>query len=170
MSDSQVNLSRRQFFTRRAPLDKPALPWLKEAHFTDLCTQCGDCIKQCPTQIIRVGDGGFPRVDFHIDECTFCYQCAQACPEPLFLPQSEPAWQAKAMIKDSCLAYQNVDCRSCSDSCEPFAIRFKLAVGKVAQPQIDLASCTGCGACVSVCPTSAIVVTYSEQEGAHVTE
>ena len=158
MSHVQVNLSRRQLFTRRKVMDRPSLPWVKEAQFTDLCTQCGECIKQCPTKIIHPGDGGFPRVDFQHGECTFCYQCAEACPEPLFLPKTEPAWQARAVIEDSCLATKNIDCRSCGDSCEPFAIRFKLAVGSVAQPQIDMASCTGCGACVSVCPTSAITI------------
>lgn len=158
MSHAPINISRRQLFTRRNEIDKPALPWLKEALFTDLCTQCGECAKHCPTHIIRPSDGGFPRVDFQIDECTFCYRCAEACPEPLFWPKTEPAWQAKAVIEDRCLATQNVECRSCGDSCEPEAISFKLAVGRVAQPQIDINSCTGCGACVSICPTSAITI------------
>lgn len=109
-------------------------------------------------------------MDFQQGECTFCYQCADACPEPLFLPKTEPAWHARAVIDDRCLAMQNVDCRSCGDSCEPFAISFKLAVGRVAQPQIDTNSCTGCGACVSVCPTSAITIKNTLLESAHVTE
>lgn len=169
MSHAPVNLSRRQLFTRRKMTDSPALPWVKEAQFTDLCTQCGECVKHCPTQIIRASDGGFPRVDFQLGECTFCYQCADVCPEPLFLPKTEPAWQAKAAISASCLATQNVDCRSCGDSCEPFAISFKLAVGKVAQPQIDLSRCTGCGACVSICPTSAISINQPQLGSANVT-
>lgn len=170
MSQAAVNLSRRAFFTRRKTPTAPALPWLKEALFTDLCTQCGECAKHCPTQIIRPMDGGFPRVDFQLGECTFCYQCAEVCPEPLFLARTEPAWQAKAVIADTCLAHQNVDCRSCGDSCEPFAIRFKLAVGRVAQPQIDLNSCTGCGACLAICPTQAITIKNTDLGSANVTE
>ena len=168
MSQTAVNLSRRQFFTRQTTSDLPALPWLKAELFTDLCSQCGECVKQCPSQIIRPADGGFPRVDFQLGECSFCYQCAEVCPEPLFLSKAEPAWQAKAVINARCLAQQNVDCRSCGDSCEPFAIRFTLAVGRVAQPQIDLNSCTGCGACVSICPTSAISINNSHVEGVDV--
>ncbi|MFP2769328.1 ferredoxin-type protein NapF [Oceanisphaera sp. KMM 10153] len=170
MSHAPINLSRRQLFIHRKITDKPALPWIKEAQFTDLCTQCGACIKQCPTGIIRPSDGGFPRVDFEHGECTFCYQCAEACPEPLFLPKAEPAWHARAVIEASCLAKQNIDCRSCGDSCEPFAISFKLAVGAVAQPQINIAGCTGCGACVSVCPASAITIRNTLLGDANVTE
>ena len=170
MLQAPVNLSRRQLFTRRKTPDLPALPWLKEAIFTDLCTQCGECAKHCPTQIIRPADGGFPRVDFQLGECTFCYQCAEVCPEPLFLAKTEPAWQGKAVIDTTCLAEQNVDCRSCGDSCEPFAIRFKLAVGRVAKPIIDINSCTGCGACVAICPTSAITIKDIDLGSANVTE
>ncbi|MBM7457252.1 ferredoxin-type protein NapF [Oceanisphaera litoralis] len=170
MSYSRINLSRRQLFTRQSLTDAPSLPWVKEAQFTDLCTQCGECIKQCPIHIIRPSDGGFPRVDFELGECTFCYLCAEACPEPLFMPKTEPAWHARAVIEEGCLAQQNIDCRSCGDCCEPFAIRFKLAVGAVAQPQIDMAACTGCGACVAVCPTSAISIKNRLQESADVTE
>ena len=169
MSQISVNLSRRQLFTRRQTPDLPALPWLKAGQFTDLCTQCGECVTHCPTQIIRPSDGGFPRVDFQQGECTFCYLCAEVCPEPLFLPKTEPAWQASAVINAACLAEQNVDCRSCGDSCEPFAISFKLAVGRVARPQIDLNTCTGCGACVSICPTAAITINTSHLGSADVT-
>lgn len=109
--------------------------------------------------IIVNGDGGFPSVDFTRDECTFCYQCAEVCPEPIFVAQSDQPWQANASIGQQCLAAQNVECRSCGDSCDPMAIQFHLAPGKVAQPIIHSDECNGCGACVSVCPTSAISVT-----------
>lgn len=158
MSNSQINLSRRQLFTRRKDTGKPNLPWVKDHLFTDLCTQCGKCLQACPERIIQLSDGGFPRVDFNLGECTFCYQCAQACPEPLFNSKEEAAWQVKASISETCLATRRIDCRSCGDSCEPQAIRFKLAIGSVAQPQIDTALCNGCGACVSVCPVDAIAI------------
>ncbi|HHX8442305.1 TPA: ferredoxin-type protein NapF [Vibrio diabolicus] len=155
-----VDLSRRRLFARKAHPDNTVrLPWLtKPEQFTDDCTRCGKCIEACETKIITKSDGGFPSVDFSIDECTFCYQCADACPEPLFLPKTEQPWQAKASINDSCLAKQNVECRSCGDMCDPMAIQFKLELGKVAQPNLDLDECNGCGACVSVCPTSSINV------------
>ncbi|WP_104026737.1 ferredoxin-type protein NapF [Vibrio jasicida] len=155
-----VDLSRRRLFARKTQLDNSLrLPWIaKPTQFTDDCTRCGKCVEACETKIIIKNDGGFPAVNFSIDECTFCYQCANVCPEPLFLAETEQPWQAKASITDSCLAKQNVECRSCGDMCDPMAIRFKLELGKVAQPNLDLDECNGCGACVSVCPTSSINV------------
>ncbi|KJY72613.1 ferredoxin [Vibrio coralliilyticus] len=155
-----VDLAKRRFFSTKKLEDQELyLPWLSQpAFFTDQCTRCGKCADACETQIIVKGDGGFPRVDFSVDECTFCYQCADACPEPLFNPKTEQPWNAKATINESCLAKQNVDCRTCGDMCEPMAITFKLEVGKVAQPILNLDECNACGACVSVCPTSSINV------------
>ncbi|MGB1975225.1 MAG: ferredoxin-type protein NapF [Vibrio toranzoniae] len=155
-----VDLSKRRLFSRRqVDSSQIRLPWINNLKsFTDDCTRCGKCIENCETKIIIVGDGGFPTVDFSIDECTFCYQCADVCPEPIFKPKHEKPWQAKAQISDQCLAQQNVECRSCGDMCEPMAIQFQLRAGSVALPKIKLDECSGCGACVAVCPTSAILV------------
>ncbi|MEZ8930181.1 MULTISPECIES: ferredoxin-type protein NapF [unclassified Vibrio] len=155
-----VDLSRRRLFSRRkVDSSQIRLPWIKSLEsFADDCTRCGKCIESCETHIIIVGDGGFPTVDFSKDECTFCYQCANVCPEPIFKPEEETPWLAKATISDKCLAQQNVECRSCGDMCEPMAIQFQLRAGSVALPKIELDECSGCGACVAVCPTSAILV------------
>ncbi|MCQ8200603.1 4Fe-4S binding protein, partial [Vibrio parahaemolyticus] len=55
-------------------------------------------------------------------------------------------------------AKQNVECISCGDMCDPIEIQFKLELGKVAQHNLNLDECNGCGACDSVCPTSSINV------------
>ncbi|MEF1311047.1 ferredoxin-type protein NapF [Vibrio mytili] len=158
-----VNLSRRRLFAIKTTNSAVRLPWLvRHAEFTDACTRCGRCIDACETNIITKSDGGFPAVDFSIDECTFCYQCADSCPEPLFSPKTEVPWQAKAEINETCLAQNNVECRSCGDMCDPMAIQFKLELGKVAQPIINIDECNGCGACVSVCPTSSINVSNTQ--------
>jgi len=154
------DIYRRRLFSRKTQSDRSSpLPWLSQPiRFTEDCTRCGKCIESCDTKIITKSDGGFPAVDFSIDECTFCYKCAEACPEPLFLTKEAPPWQVKANINDSCLTKQNVECRCCGDLCDSIAIKFKLELGKVAQPDVDLDECNGCGACVSVCPTSSINV------------
>ncbi len=155
-----VDFSKRRFFKRQV-VDESSirLPWVNNASaFIDQCTQCGKCLQACETNIIVKGDGGFPTVDFNVGECTFCYQCAEVCPEPIFLTQDRPAWNAKAEIGEQCIAKQNVECRSCGDLCDTMAIQFKLEIGKVAQPNLNLDECNGCGACVSVCPTSSINV------------
>ncbi len=155
-----VDISKRRFFTRKQINTKQArLPWVKDlATFTDQCTRCGKCINVCETQIIKSGDGGYPAVNFSIDECTFCYKCAEICPEPIFNDRDATPLNAKAEIDTQCLAQNNIECRSCGDSCETMAITFKLRVGGVALPQLELGDCNGCGACVSVCPSSSISV------------
>jgi ferredoxin-type protein NapF len=125
-------------------------------------------VEKCDTQIIAIGSGGFPTIDFNRGECTFCYKCADVCPEPLFLNHNEVAWQSKATINQDCLANKSVECRSCGDQCETMAIQFKLAAGKVAQPNLNVDECNGCGACVSVCPTSAINVSINNNESNYV--
>ncbi len=153
-----VDNTRRRLFGKRAlnHADNP-LPWLKQPkQFTEQCTRCERCVSACETQVIIKGDGGFPCLDFSKAECSFCYRCAAACPEALFLNQDHLPWHAKANVESNCLAQRNVDCRSCGDSCDEMAIHFKLAIGHVATPSIDEQSCSGCGACVSVCPVQAI--------------
>lgn len=157
-----VNLKQNQNHVR--------LPWIARPQaFIDECTRCGKCIAACESQIIEKGDGGFPTVNFTIDECTFCYQCAQSCPEPIFLPQSALAWQAEVRITDQCLAVQQVECRSCQDACPEEAIHFALQIGRTANPQINSEHCSGCGACVSVCPSRAMAVHYTHHNAHSIT-
>jgi ferredoxin-type protein NapF len=125
-----VDASRRGFFRGR-PRPKAEIrpPWaLAESLFTDCCTRCNDCIDACPEQIIVIGDGGYPTIDFKRGECTFCADCVSAC-KPLALVRGEdqPGWTHKAVIADSCLPHRGVECRVCEDFCDARAIRFSPA-------------------------------------------
>lgn len=133
-------------------------PW-SVAALTDRCSRCRACADACPEQIIVMGDGGFPVVTFRHGACTFCGDCARACPDALFTdPADNPPWAARAHIADSCLAQHGVYCQSCRDACEINAIRFVYTAGRTPLPQFTDA-CSGCGACVAVCPADAITVT-----------
>jgi ferredoxin-type protein NapF len=135
------------------------MPWLvEEQAFVAGCTRCGKCTDACETSIIVKGEGGFPEVNFTIDECSFCAKCADACPEPLFLPRDQEPWQQVAEISDHCLSLNGVECRSCGDMCEYRAIRFRLQVGGTAKPILSSSECTGCGACIKPCPVNAIKI------------
>jgi ferredoxin-type protein NapF len=68
------------------------------------------------------------------------------------------AWPVKAEIGAACIAFGQVVCRSCGDACETRAIRFSLRAGGVTVPELDTDACTGCGACVTACPVSAIAM------------
>lgn len=57
---------------------------------------------------------------------------------------------------EHCLAFQNVVCRSCGETCEHQAIRFSPRLGAAAEPRLQTELCTGCGDCLAVCPTAAL--------------
>lgn len=155
--------SRRNFLRGRVSshTDQLRPPWaLAGPAFHAACTRCGDCARKCPTRIIKQGDGGYPTVDFKIGECTFCGECVSAC-KPAALVKAEPAatpWQIRAAIGENCLARRQVECRVCGEQCGEGAIHFRPQLGGIAQPDIETAKCTGCGACVVPCPTLAIRV------------
>ncbi len=152
--------SRRRLLRGRVRAAPPALrpPWSLADRFTDLCTRCGACVGACPESILRVGDGGFPEVDFRRGECSFCAACADACPEPLFDRSAHRPWTLVAAIGPSCLTARRVVCRSCGDACPESAIRFALEPNGVARPALDTSACTGCGACLSACPVGAVTI------------
>ena len=151
------NLLRGKLGKEKKPIH---LPWLIDAdEFTEQCTQCEKCIDSCNENIIVKGDGGFPEINFTLGECTFCKACATVCPEPLFNKDSTQApWNYHAEINNKCLTRNQIACQSCQDSCEPRAISFHYAVGKPPTPEINTDACTGCGACVSICPSQAVEI------------
>lgn len=88
--------------------------------------------------------------------CDFCGACARACPEPVFRPLDQAPWLITAVVGDDCLSARGIACRVCAEWCEARAIRFELLSGGRACPHVDKTACTGCGACVSVCPERSI--------------
>ncbi len=63
-----------------------------------------------------------------------------------------------ARVGDGCLARLGIVCQSCRDACPEGAMRFRPRLGHVAEPEVDLAACTGCGECVAPCPVAAIEI------------
>ncbi|QID19452.1 ferredoxin-type protein NapF [Nitrogeniibacter mangrovi] len=147
--------------SRSAHVPRP--PWaVAPGQFEQLCTRCGDCVTQCPTRIIRSGEGGYPTLDFSAGECTFCGDCVAACaPHALHRADGVAPWALKAVIGDRCLTGQGVECRICAENCDAGAIRCRPALGGIARPELQSDRCTGCGACVAPCPVGAIGVAQS---------
>ncbi|NIF30767.1 ferredoxin-type protein NapF [Enterobacter sp. Cy-643] len=156
-----AKLTRRGLLTGGWHSSTPAIrpPWSgDENHFLLDCTRCDSCITACQSRVLRRGHGGYPEIDFSRGECTFCYACADVCPQRLFAPQSAQPWTLTLQLGETCLAWHQVECRSCEDACEPQAIRFIPTLHDVSRPQISSSACHGCGACVAGCPTSAITL------------
>ncbi len=134
-------------------------PWaLPETRFLATCTQCNACVDACEEKIIRNGSGNYPVVDFASGECTFCQACVTACTfEALANPEENTPWHHVATANDNCLADNGIACQSCQDSCDVRAIGFTPRIGAPSRPVFSAEDCTGCGACVAVCPSNAIL-------------
>lgn len=173
---SQQNLSRRHFLRGEflgtlTPEHKKLQqtnylrpPWaVANAAFIEGCSRCGDCIAVCETQILVRGEGDFPEIRFSQGECTFCQKCVQVCQAPIFRAVSEAPFNHKVKIGASCLTHNHIECRVCQDNCPTRAIKFVWQAGGIAQPQINLEACNGCGGCIKPCPMNAISLDFNIQ-------
>ncbi|MCK8464701.1 ferredoxin-type protein NapF [Aliiroseovarius sp. S1339] len=129
---------------------------IAEIAFVEACTQCGDCARACPEHIVIRDEAGYPALNFQTDGCTFCGKCIAACDDAALRADMPWAWQA--VVAQTCLSLNAVQCRACEDHCDAGAIRFRLLPEGRAEPKIDPDTCTGCGACIAPCPVSALAL------------
>lgn len=141
-------------------------PWTDEARVAAQCTSCGQCLSACPEAILVPGPARTPVVDFSRGACTFCGDCATACPEQVFRPPQEPPWTLRAHIGAGCLLAGGVECRSCTDACDSAALRYRRSAGTPGKIELSADDCTGCGACVALCPVGAITLHDTPQQEA----
>ena len=161
-------VSRRQFLrgnvTGRTTALRP--PWaVAESEFVARCDQCGECVAACPSHLIEAANNGLPRINFLKGDCDFCTACARTCGTgalALHDDPQQPVWSLAASIETECIAYRGVVCRTCGEHCEVGAIKFVPVVGRGLMPRVEVERCTGCGACVSVCPVKAMRIGPAE--------
>lgn len=143
------------------PLGPPP-PGLSSVLASQACDGCdGRCVEACPQGVLRLHPGihalaGRPYLSFENGACTFCGTCVETCPAvptPAVPPKS--AGQAEVDV-DKCLAWSGVVCMTCYSHCHRKALR----PDRRRRPTVANHACTGCGACISVCPTAAITVAF----------
>lgn len=137
-----------------------------EARFIGLCLRCGNCAQACPARIIQpdLGASGVaglltPTLRFRSDYCREdCHRCNAVCPSgaiarmPLAEKQRRVIGPAQVDL-DLCLLAEGKECTACIQRCPYEALRLETSAdGFATQPHVDLAKCTGCGACEIVCP------------------
>lgn len=129
---------------------------IDESLFHNECQNCdGKCATVCEVEIIKISEDKTPYLSFEKSGCTFCDECAKACEYGVLKVENLHNINAKIEINlVSCVSWHGVMCMSCKDPCLDKAIIFQ----GLFKPVIDDNRCTGCGFCISRCPTMAIEV------------
>ena len=167
--DELVSPQRRAFFRRFAPDSQqivphsvyPRPPWaLSNALFLALCTQCHQCIDQCPMRVLGKSDetaeilSGRPISDLAHGSCNFCGQCVDNCPTGALSREQGVKKQAAPSLVGSCQLELGMHCSFCQEACPESAIEY---IEK--KPVIDHDRCTGCGECALDCYSRVLVMT-----------
>lgn len=150
----------------KAPLRPPGA--VDEQRFAGLCMRCGNCIRACPSRIIRqdagiAGVAGLlaPVIQYEKKYCLEdCRACTQVCPSgaiaELDLEQKRKYVIGEALV-DGLICWVPTgrkDCDACVRACPFKAIQMHWDEERyLAYPLVETAKCNGCGACEVACPT-----------------
>jgi len=148
------------------PLRPPGA--VDETRFTGVCVRCGSCVRVCPSRILRpdLGEHGLaglfaPVVRFTEGYCREnCHRCNMVCPSGaiarLSLDEKRRRVIGPALVDlDLCLLANGQECTTCIRACPYEALTIQETAGGLSvKPFLDLAKCTGCGACELACPTT----------------
>jgi ferredoxin-type protein NapF len=152
-----------------APLRPPGA--VAEESFTGLCLRCGNCVRVCPSKVIRhdMGEAGVagllaPSICYAKNYCLEdCNACTRVCPsgaiQALDLKPKRRYVIGEALVDMSLcvLALGERDCDACKRACPFDAVRIHWDDAQyVAYPLIDRNKCNGCGACEVACPAPEI--------------
>ncbi len=141
-----------------------------EEEFLSLCKKCGKCVEACPSGILeKISDMNpivfeTPVMNFENGRCERCYLCIEACPSGALSKENLNKYRYVAkLLKDRCVAFQDIFCQSCYWSCPKMdkAITLK----DFAYPEFHPEECLGCGSCLNACPTNPKSIEIVKVEG-----
>lgn len=155
---------------RRIPLNIALRPpgALEEKSFRDTCSRCGECVRVCPAQCIKIDDAGVlgngaPYIDADQMPCVVCdgLHCMQVCPTGALVPtilaeidMGTAVWHSDICIRtrgDDPSINPAQDCTICVDKCPIGSFAIELKANQIV---VKEAGCIGCGVCQFECPTS----------------
>jgi len=141
---------------------------LPERQFRETCSRCGECVKVCPVQCIKIDStgvkgAGAPYINIDSAACVLCdgLLCMNKCPSGALVPtpigeidMGTAVWHEK-----TCLRTTGESCTICIDDCPIGEMAIVLdAAGKV---KVIDDGCTGCGVCQNRCPTNPKSITVT---------
>jgi ferredoxin len=141
-----------------------------ETRFVGLCIRCGNCVRACPTGILKpdLGCGGLagvmtPRAEFRDGWCREdCNACGRVCPSgaiaalPLELKRQRTIGIAEVEV-EKCVLAGGQECGLCVSACPYEAVEVvapEEAFPAYPYPRVNAGLCVGCGACEYECPTA----------------
>jgi ferredoxin-type protein NapG len=145
---------------------------LPEEEFLGACIRCGLCVRDCPYEILKLGElgdevpTGTPYFTARTGPCEMCEDipCIPACPTNALdhsLTDINEARMGLAVVVDqeSCIAFHGLRCEVCFNVCPIRGSAITLDYqhnersGKHALfiPVVHSNACTGCGLCEKAC-------------------
>ncbi len=139
-----------------------------EPQFRDACSRCGECVRVCPVQCIRIDPNGLrgngvPFIDVDAAACVMCdgLLCMHSCPTGALVPTplADIDMGTAVWHPGSCLrTVAGEPCSVCVDVCPVGEVAIGL-LGNAVQVKVD--GCTGCGLCQNRCPTTPKSITVT---------
>lgn len=166
-ADASTMISRRNFLRARTTEIPPAIrpPWF-DVSAVSRCTGCNACVQACPEDVLRPDGRNVPELVLDGNACTFCGDCAAACDADIFDLSRTPPWEVLVAMEPGCLMEIGISCRLCSDACDSDALIFDARAGRVGAVRVVAENCTGCGACVGLCPEDVLKLVKRGREAA----
>ena len=140
---------------------------LEGSNFTDVCSRCGECVKVCPAECIKIDPSGAigngaPYIEPNVMPCVMCegLLCMHTCPTGALrpIPIQDIDMGTARWREETCVRSIGENCTICVDQCPMGTAALELNGNRVV---VKEEGCSGCGVCQHYCPTTpkSIVVT-----------
>ncbi len=133
---------------------------LAERKFLDTCSRCGECVKVCPAEAIKLDATGrigtsAPYIDADAMACVACdgLYCMSSCPSGALVPtplnlikMGTAVWRESTCVRTN----GEDDCQKCVDICPMGTAAIDTRGREIVVKPL---ACIGCGLCQQHCPT-----------------